>query len=252
MLSILALCAVAAQPLVVLDPGHGGDKAGARTPAGVAEKTVTLAVAQHAQAALAASGVRVVLTRTEDVDVALADRVAHANAVGADVFVSVHANWSPVASRVGAETYILSPDATDGDAAAVMHFENDEEGGAVPGTPVPGTPPTGSGGAGAAPGASDLDLILGDLARMEAHKDSAALAKLLQTKVAAVAGLGPNRGLRQAPFLVLRGAKMPAALVELGYLSSPRQGGVLASATAQKAAGEAIASAVKAFLARAR
>ncbi len=247
MLAILALSAVVAQPLVVLDPGHGGEKTGARTPAGVAEKTVTLAVALHAEAALTAAGVKVVLTRTEDVDVPLADRVAQANAAGAVVFVSVHANWSPVASRVGAETYILSPDATDGDAAAVVHFENDEEGAAHPGTPG-----TGFGGTTPPPGASDLDLILGDLARMEAHKDSAALAKLLQNKIAAVPGLGPNRGLRQAPFLVLRGAKMPAALVELGYLSSPRQGGTLASASAQKAAGEAIAAAVKAFLARAR
>lgn len=240
MLGVLALCMISASPLVVLDPGHGGEKAGARTPAGVDEKVVTLAVTKQAEAILAASGIRVLLTRTEDVDVPLADRVAQANAAGADVFVSVHANWSPVASRVGAETYILSPDASDGDAAAVMHFENDEEGGAVPSA------------AAGADKSSDLDLILGDLARMEAHKDSAALAKLLQNKVSAVAGLGPNRGLRQAPFLVLRGARMPAALVELGYLSSPRQGAVLASASAQKGAGEAIAAAVKAFLARAR
>lgn len=238
-LATMVLCAVAQAPLIVLDPGHGGEKSGARTPAGVAEKQVTLAVAQRAGELLTAAGLRVVLTRTEDVDVPLADRVALANAQGAAVFVSIHANWSPVASRVGAETYILSPDASDGEAAAVVHLENEEEGGVAE---------PGRGGE----KASDLDLILGDLARMEAHKDSAALAKLLQNKIAAVPGLGPNRGLRQAPFLVLRGAAMPAALVELGYLSSPRQGGVLASAAAQKGAGEAIAAAVRAFVARTR
>mgnify|MGYP000747418003 CR=1 FL=1 len=232
MAALMLAALLAASPHVVLDAGHGGEKTGAKNAAGVYEKTITLAVAKQAKKTLEAAGFVVTMTRGDDTHVKLPDRVAMANAVGADVFVSIHANWAATPTRSGAETYILSPDASDGDAASLMHLENEED------EKLPA----------AAEQKSDLDLILGDLARMTAHKDSAALAKHLQTRVANVGGLGPNRGLRQAPFLVLRGADMPAALVELGYLSHARQGDVLATSSAQKAAGDAVANAIKAFL----
>lgn len=236
--SIAAPDAAAAKPaLVILDPGHGGEKTGAKNAAGTAEKTIVLSVARHAEAALIKAGVAVELTRDGDRDVDLRDRVAMANGLAARVFVSIHANSSPVSARHGVETYILSPEASDEEAAAVVHLEN-EEGESVEG-----------GFGGAAPkGEGDLGFILGDLARASAHQDSAALAKQIQDRLGSVKSLAPSRGLRQAPFLVLRGAQMPAVLVELGYLSNPRQGSALALSSVQKAAGEAIARGVLAFL----
>jgi N-acetylmuramoyl-L-alanine amidase len=229
-LATMVLCAVAQAPLIVLDPGHGGEKPGARTPAGVAEKQVTLAVAQHAGELLTAAGLRVILTRTEDVDVPLADRVALANAQGAAVFVSIHANWSPVASRVGAETYILSPDASDEVAEALLHAEESGE-------PLP-----------TREHASDLGFILDDLDRSAAHQESAHLARHLQDHLGRVSAAGPSRGLRQAPFRVLKGAEMAAALVEVGYLSHPTQGRALAGPKGQKAAGAALARGILSYL----
>jgi N-acetylmuramoyl-L-alanine amidase len=220
-------------PLVVVDAGHGGDKTGAKTRAGVNEKDVTLAVARAAKAKLEALGFRVIMTRDDDVDVKLADRILRANRERAAVFVSIHANWSPVPSRSGVETYILSADASDEDAQAVLHLENDE-----------GEADTGGG---KRADGGDLSFILGDLERTQAHQDAAKLAKAVQAAVSGVKGLGPSRGLRQAPFLVLRGAEMPAILVELGYLSNAAQGALLAGEATQQAAGEAVARGVAAF-----
>lgn len=219
--------------LVVVDAGHGGDKTGAKTRAGYDEKAVTLAVARAARDKLVALGFRVIMTRDEDVDVKLADRIQLANRERAAMFVSIHANWSPVSSRSGVETYILSADASDEDAQAVLHLENDEEAGAV--------------GAGKRTEGGDLSFILGDLERSQAHQDAAKLAKAVQAAVSGVKGLGPSRGLRQAPFLVLRGAEMPAILVELGYLSNATQGALLASEATQQAAGEAVARGIATF-----
>ncbi|MFO0726957.1 MAG: N-acetylmuramoyl-L-alanine amidase [Myxococcota bacterium] len=241
-LLVLGLCsALLGAPdrarVVVLDPGHGGPKLGAKNGDGVHEKGITLEVVKHAKKALEARGIEVIVTRDSDKDVSLSARVELANKSEAAVFVSVHANWSPAPARLGVETYILSPDASDNEAAATVHLENteEEEGGIA-------LPDSGKDKGG------DLGFIVGDLERMTAHQDSAALAKLLQERVSEVRALGPSRGLRQAPFLVLRGAKMPAALVELGYLSHPKQGGYLASPGVEKAAGEAIATAVAKFL----
>ncbi|MCC7386383.1 MAG: N-acetylmuramoyl-L-alanine amidase [Deltaproteobacteria bacterium] len=224
------------RPLVVIDPGHGGSRAGARTVEGAQEKAIVLAVARHAARVLGKSA-RVVFTREEDRDVSLPERVALANRLGARVFVSVHANWSMVAARRGVETYILSAEASDHEALALVHLENEEDEG-------------GEGGfGGAAPkNGGDLDFILGDLERTTAHQDSAALAKRIQDRLGRVRALGPSRGLRQAPFLVLRGAEMPAALVELGYLSNKSQGLALNSAAVQKETGRALAEAITAFL----
>jgi N-acetylmuramoyl-L-alanine amidase len=221
---------------VVLDPGHGGERAGTKTPSGVYEKTVTLAVAEQAKKALVRAGVRVMMTRESDQHVELDDRIDLANQSDAALFVSIHGNYSPLAGRRGAEIYILSVDPSDDDAATVAEIENGEEGGASPTRPAESH------------GGSAVSLILEDLSRGAAHEDSARLARVLIDALEKVSALAPARGLRQAPFKVLRGAKMPAALVELGYLSNPRQGDALAHEAAQRASGEALAQAILSFI----
>ena len=245
----LPVAAVAA-PLAVIDPGHGGDRTGAQTAEGVTEKVIVLSVSRYAKAALERAGIRVSMTRDGDQNLSLRARTETANRLDAAVFVSVHANSAPVETRRGCETYVLSAQASDDAAAALVHLENaaDEEtagrfvnveefGGGVADRIARG-------------GSGDVDFILADLTRAATHRRSASLAKRLQTSLARVPVLAPSRGLRQAPFRVLRGARMPAALVEIGYLTHPRQGLALASKRTQRAAGEAIARGIIAFLGR--
>lgn len=234
-LGLLVASAAEAKPaVVVLDPGHGGVHAGTVSKDGAREKDVVLRIARHAKAALEKAGHVVHLTREGDKTLALDARVARANAVGAAVFVSIHNNSAPVPHRRGVETYILSARASDEVAAALLHAEEAEA-----------HDEHGFGGGG---GGSDLDFILDDLDRSAAQEKSAALAKAVQDRLGKVRGLGPSRGLRQAPFRVLKQASMPAVLVEIGYLSHEAQAKLLASTRGQRAAGQALAKGIAAFL----
>jgi N-acetylmuramoyl-L-alanine amidase len=221
---------VFAGPVVVLDPGHGGEQTGTKNADGVFEKEITLKIARAAQDALTEAGVQVVLTRAGDETVSLDTRAALANAKGAAVFVSIHNNSAPVPERRGVETYILSAHASDEVAEALLHAEESGE-------PLP-----------TREHASDLGFILDDLDRSAAHQESAHLARHLQDHLGRVSAAGPSRGLRQAPFRVLKGAEMAAALVEVGYLSHPTQGRALAGPKGQKAAGAALARGILSYL----
>lgn len=226
-----------ARPLVVLDPGHGGPEIGARSPVGVHEKDVVLSISQLTADVLRDKGFRVRLTRTEDKNIAFGARVGIANSRKAAVFVSIHANSAPVRSRRGIECYILSAEASDKRTAALLAKE---EGHAAHQSADQND--TGD----------HLSGILFDLAQTQAHADSARLARRLQDSLGRLAGLKPSRGLRQAPFAVLKGARMPAVLVELGYLSNPEQARFLSSRKGQKRVAERLASGISSYLARRR
>lgn len=234
--ALVLMFAVAAPPskVVVIDAGHGGAKSGTKTLAGTSEASITLEIARVARDVLEKNGVRVIMTRTQDVELALESRVSLANEARAAAFISVHNNHAPVPERRGVETYILSPTSSDEATAALMAVENEG--------PAPSAPQESFGGG------DPLSAILDDLSRTAAHQDSAQLARAVQDALGRVRSLGPSRGLRQAPFHVLRGAKMPAVLVEIGYLSNPEQGEVLSTARGQRAAGEALAKGVLRFL----
>lgn len=230
----LLLVALAARPIVVLDPGHGGVESGCKSTSGATEKAVVLAIARVARRRLEQGGVRVMMTRSSDRNVELARRAELANRRRARVFVSIHANYAPVSERRGAETYVLSAHASDEVAMALLHQEeaSAEEEDAFGG------------------GAGDLEFILEDLGRSRAHEDSARLAKQIQDRLARVGGLRPSRGLRQAPFKVLKKAEMAAVLVEVGYLSNAVQAAYLTSKAGQRRAGSAIAKGILDFLRR--
>lgn len=219
--------------LVVIDPGHGGEKDGALGPGGVREKDVSLQVARKLETLLEASGHEVLLTRDRDVGVRLSQRIKLANDRAADLFVSIHANSMPTrrarAKALGAETYFLSAEATDEAAALVAQLENADD--------------------------EDVDrqraqdplgVILADLARSEAHADSSRLAYAIHTRL--VSGTGArDRGVRQAPFFVLEGATMPAVLVEVGYISHPGDARRIASANGQEKIARSIAAGIEEF-----
>ena len=237
MACLLALPALADQGalVVVLDPGHGGrfPHDGAHGGRGLHEKVIALKVAQKTRAALEAQGATVILTRDEDDDIPLADRVRIANEAGADVFLSIHCNAMEKREdrkvTRGVETYFLSPDPTDAEARMLAQLEN----GGPDAVPLPK--------------ANDPVMgILNDLALGQARNDSAALAQIVQQHIVRETK-SPSRGVRQAPFLVLSGTRMPSALVEIGFISHPKEGRMLGGEKYQVRVAEALASAVRDF-----
>ncbi len=214
---------------IVLDPGHGGGDTGARSPSGLEEKTLVLAIARRVARILRGRGFPTRLTREGDTGRALADRTAFANRLEARVFVSLHANASRFSSARGAETYYMSlkDEATDEHAAATARLEN---------------------ASGERSGGHDgLDLILWQMAQAEVLNESSRLALAIQRRLNGLEGV-PDRGVKQAPFVVLTGATMPAVLVEVGFLSNPTEARRLATAEYQEQLATAIADGIVAFL----
>ncbi len=197
---------------IVIDPGHGGSESGAVGPSGVPEKELTLQLARELQDKLAQRlSVRIILTRSEDTNLAHDNRTAIANQNQADLFVSIHLNSSLGAGAYGAETYFLSQQATDSRAARAAAAENTGAEGAEPGAEE-----------GDATSQQDLQLILWDLAQAHHMAESQRFANMIQGELNQTLQLR-DRGVKQAPFRVLIGATMPAVLVELGFLSNPEE-----------------------------
>jgi len=221
--------------VVVLDPGHGGKfpHDGARGRHGLVEKNISLAVAQKTKALLELAGATVVLTRENDEDVSLAERDRIANEAGADLFLSIHCNSMELGEdrkvTQGVETYFLSPDPTDAEARMLAELEN----GGPDAVPLPRS-------------ASAVEGILNDLALGQARNDSAVLARLVQNHV--IRGTwATSRGVRQAPFLVLSGTRMPSALVEIGFISHPQESRQLGREKYQARIAQALSEAVRDF-----
>ncbi len=213
---------------IVLDPGHGGTETGAVGPGGSAEADLTLLIAKALRIELKRRmRVEVVMTRTEDADVQLETRTAIANERQADLFISLHFNSSFGSRPRGAETYFLSREASDQQAAAVAAVEN-------------------AAAEGVADPELDLKMILWDLAQSYHLAKSQRFANLVQEELNLALGLR-DRGVKQAPFTVLMGAKMPAVLVELGFLSNPEEEQRLQSAVYRTELVDALAQAVSRF-----
>lgn len=215
-------------PTVVLDPGHGGSNPGATGAVpGLHEKQLTLLLARAVRDRLEASGVHVVLTRDRDATMTLRRRMLVANELGADLFVSIHANASPTRSQRGFETWLLSPAAVDIDGRALRSDA---------GTPRPGLD-------------EETALVLDDVERGAAQWESAGLALAIQRELRAVRGADGDRGVRQEVHHVLLGATMPAALVEVGFIDHPIEGRELADPAVQARLADAIAKGIEAQLA---
>ncbi|HSM94050.1 MAG TPA: N-acetylmuramoyl-L-alanine amidase [Anaeromyxobacteraceae bacterium] len=227
--------AVAAPAFIaVVDPGHGGDQEGALSPAGDREKDLVLEIARKVAARLRKLGARVVLTRTGDIDVPLVNRATIANALRADLFVSLHLNSMPTAEqrrvRRGVETYFLSADATDASAAAVAARENAAR----------------MAGEALADAGDPVGFILQDLESAAALTESSRLAYFLHERLVERTGADDD-GVKQAPFYVLAGARMPSVLLELGFLSHPAESARLKSPEYQERIAEAIADGISAW-----
>lgn len=191
---------------VVLDPGHGGIDPGAERE-GINEKQLMLSFARELQEALRRSGVEALLTRDEDVFVALERRVAIAHQVEADLFISLHADSLTQGGAKGATVYTLSEEASD---AATEHLAARHNRADI----IAGADLTGSD--------DQVTSVLLDLARQETEPRSATLAQALVDGMTAAGGPMNRRPLRNAGFSVLKSADIPSVLVEVGFLSSDR------------------------------
>ncbi|MDP6351179.1 MAG: N-acetylmuramoyl-L-alanine amidase [Alphaproteobacteria bacterium] len=192
--------------VVVIDAGHGGVDPGAIGPGGMYEKRIALAAAKELAARLESLGrYRVKLTRDRDIFRRLRERVAIGRRVGADLFLSLHADSIADAKIRGAHVYSLSETASDREAAALAAKENKAD--IIAGVDLAAQEPGVSG-------------ILLDLAQRETKNFSAEIANILVSEFR-------DRGLavlrkphRQAGFRVLKAPDVPSVLIELGFLSN--------------------------------
>jgi N-acetylmuramoyl-L-alanine amidase len=232
----LFVAAVLAQgPVIVLDPGHGGSQDGATSGNGLVEKQLALTLAKKLKARLEAElSAKVVLTREGDTRLHLDERVLLANKRRPDLFVSIHANSMPTASQrrvnEGIETYFLSAAASGEDAKKVAARENAEGRQQAKG-----------------PSGDTLAFILADLQKAETHHDSSRLAYAVHEALIDSTG-AQDRGVQQAPFYVLMGLEAPAVLVEVGFVSHPREGERLADAKYQQQLADGLARGIAKFL----
>jgi N-acetylmuramoyl-L-alanine amidase len=215
---------------IVIDPGHGGKDTGAVSRSGLYEKDVVLALAKSVKGALEAeTGCQVMLTRTGDATLSLEERTAFANAAKADLFLSIHANAHENVSLGGVETYFLSF-ASDAAAASLAALEN----------------------ATAKRRMSDLESMLQELVRNSNTDESARLARSVQRQV--VVKLREryrsvrDLGVKQAPFVVLLGAEMPAILIETAFLTNGEEERRLQEKGFQAILGRGVAAGVSGYL----
>lgn len=217
---------------IVLDPGHGGHDPGAVGRNKLREKDVNLSVSLLLREMLQKElGVEVLMTRSDDVFVSLASRTKFAMDKKADIFVSIHTNASTNRSAKGIETYYLSTRSTT-DSRAVEALEN----GVVELYE----------GAEARKKYDALDFILSDMSQTEFLDFSNTMATLVQRNMIS-GSQGRDRGVKQANFYVLRGAFMPAILIEMGFISNLEEEALLANPEYQERLARTIFEGLKRF-----
>jgi N-acetylmuramoyl-L-alanine amidase len=222
--------------LVVVDAGHGGVDPGAHGPGGTREKDVTLRVARMLADLLRDDPtLDVRMTRDSDTLIALHDRARFANRWKDEgqpaVFISIHCNANPSRAEQGFETYFLS-EARTADAQRVETFEN---------ASVQYEEHAAAGDA--------LGFILTDLRQNHYLRESADWAQRIQNGLRAIHP-GPDRGVKQAGFAVLRGTFMPAVLVEIGFISNAREEQLLNDREVEASIARQLAEAVRAYFDR--
>jgi N-acetylmuramoyl-L-alanine amidase len=224
------------RPLVVIDAGHGGHDPGALNGETHArEKDVTLAIAQAIRDQLVKSGrVRVALTRDDDRFLVLQERYGIARKLGADLFISIHADSAENNEAKGATVYTLSETASDREAARLAARENKAD--VINGVNLGGQ-------------TSDVSSILIDLTQRESMNISADFARLLQREASPYV---PFRGAyhRFASLMVLKAPDTPSVLFETGYISNASDAEFLTSREGQGKIARGVARAIEVHFAR--
>jgi N-acetylmuramoyl-L-alanine amidase len=226
-----------AQPLVMLDPGHGGKDPGAIGISGTYEKHVALAAARELKRQLEQGGqYRVELTRTQDLFIPLEERVAISQRKGASLFVSMHADAIADPDIRGASVYTLSETASDAQSEALAKKENAAD--RFGGPQFRDTPP-------------EVARILASLVRAETRAGSARMARGLVEEFNGELPL-LQRPERHAGFVVLKAADIPSVLVEMGFMSNRQDEAALHRPEYRARVAAGMKRAVDAFFAQGR
>jgi len=222
-------------PLVMLDPGHGGKDPGAIGVSGTYEKHVALATAEELTRQLLGSGrYRVSLTRQDDDFIPLDDRVGIAQAQGAALFMSIHADALTDHKVRGASVYTLATSASDAQTAALAARENSAD-------------RFGGGDASVSPHVAQ---ILASLVRHETRLGSARMQRSVVSTLGQSCPLLENPA-RHAAFAVLKAADIPSVLVEMGFMSNPLDEAALREAQHRATVASALHRAIDSYFASA-
>ena len=193
---------------IVLDPGHGGENLGTRTPGGLEEKFLTLDIARRVREVLEAASFEVVMTREGDESMTLEERAELANRRRGDIFVSIHVNWFEGNRDSGIETYYLGP-TDDPFLTRLAANENSHSGHTM---------------------AEMRELLDGIFAGVRLDKSQDLAREIHQALYRSLSRVNPqlrDRGVKTAPFLVLVDTEMPAVLAEVAALSSQAEAAML-------------------------
>ncbi|MEA2082226.1 MAG: N-acetylmuramoyl-L-alanine amidase [Elusimicrobiota bacterium] len=213
---------------VVIDPGHGGKDPGAVASDGTREKDIVLDIALRLYKLLKKDrNFNAILTRKSDNFLPLSSRAMIANKAHADLFLSIHTNASYKKKTRGFEVYFMSNRASDDEAQNVANTENAvvelEEN--VSKTPV--------------------NTILWSMAMNEFMNESSECCSFLKNRFGKM--FAYNRGVKQAGFYVLKGAHMPAALVEIGFLTNKKDRKILKRSSNRQLIAEKLYASVKEY-----
>jgi N-acetylmuramoyl-L-alanine amidase/type II secretory pathway predicted ATPase ExeA len=216
---------------IAIDPGHGGYDTGTKGPQGLLEKDLCLDVAMRLGQLIEENiaGAEVIYTRKDDRHVSLEERTSIANAANADLFISIHANSSDFHEARGVETYYLSL-ATSPQSRELATREN----------------------ASAQSSLHDLSDLVTKITRNEKITESKLLAADIQNtlsqRLQLVSGREKNRGVKQAPFVVLTGANMPAVLSEISFVSNASDESLLLESGQRQRVAEGLYRGIAAYL----
>jgi N-acetylmuramoyl-L-alanine amidase len=216
---------------IAIDPGHGGYDTGSKGPQGLLEKDLCLDVAMRLGQLIEEhiAGAEVIYTRKDDRRVSLEERTSIANAANADLFISIHANSSDFREVRGAETYYLSL-ATSPQSRELATREN----------------------ASAQSSLHELSDLVAKIARNDKIAESKLLAvdiqNTLSQRLQLVNGGEKNRGVKQAPFVVLTGANMPAVLSEISFVSNASDESLLLESGQRQRVAEGLYRGIAAYL----
>jgi len=211
---------------VVVDPGHGGENLGALGFNGVYEKKIVLAIAKKIQERLAKqTDAHAKLTRDEDETVPLARRIAFANDVQADLFISLHCNSSFSQKPMGVETYVLSEKALEEESAKLSRQV---------------VTPKGLYASAADPAAA---AVVKEMLQFAAHRDALGFAEEVQGNLTRSMRT-TDRGVKSLPIVILRGAEMPGVVIEVGFISNPTEARNLSRSKYQDIVAQAIVTAI--------
>ncbi len=214
---------------IVIDPGHGGHDTGTVGPSGLQEKDLVLDIALKLKTLVEAKlGSEVLLTREDDTFIPLEERTAMANHSQADLFLSIHANSSRNRRVSGVETFFLDF-ASSAEAEEIAARENSSAQKTI----------------------FELQDLVQKIALKEKIDESRELAQIVQKSVTSqlqkAHSQTRDRGVKQAPFIVLIGANMPSILSEVSFVSNPSDEKLLKSSSYRQKLAEALCRGIEAY-----